>query len=105
MTRHENWLARIFISLLLALMVAGCAATATRESTGEYIDDSAITANVKAAIYDDAELKIGQISVQTFKGVVQLSGFVNTPAAVSKAGKLAAAAKGVVSVKNSLVVK
>jgi osmotically-inducible protein OsmY len=86
-------------------MIAGCASTATRESTGEYIDDSAITANVKAVIYDDAELKIGQISVETYKGVVQLSGFVNSPMAVAKAGKLAASVKGVVSVKNSLVLK
>ena len=94
-----------FVSLLLAVIIAGCASTPTRESTGEFIDDSAITANVKAAIYEDADLKVGQISVETYKGVVQLSGFVNSPAAVDKAGKLAASVKGVVSVKNSLVLK
>jgi osmotically-inducible protein OsmY len=105
MKKQVNWTARIFVCLVFAFLITACASTATRESTGEFIDDSVITANVKAAIYDDAELKIGQISVETFKGVVQLSGFVNTSAAVGKAGDLAAAVKGVVSVKNSLVVK
>lgn len=105
MENKTSWTLRFCIGLLFAVMIAGCASTATRESTGEYIDDSAITANVKAVIYDDAELKIGQISVETYKGVVQLSGFVNSPAAVAKAGKLAASVKGVVSVKNSLVLK
>ncbi|MDK9707318.1 MAG: BON domain-containing protein [Desulforhopalus sp.] len=93
------------MSLLFAAMISSCASTATRESTGEFIDDSAITANVKTAIYDHPDLKVGQISVETYKGVVQLSGFVNSPAAVTKAGQIAAAAKGVVSVKNSLVLK
>ncbi len=105
MENKTCWTTVFFVSLLFAVMIAGCASTATRESTGEFIDDSAITANVKAVIYDDADLKIGQISVETYKGVVQLSGFVNSPAAVAKAGKLAASVKGVVSVKNSLVLK
>jgi osmotically-inducible protein OsmY len=96
---------RIYVSLLVAAMTAGCAATATRESTGEFIDDSAITANVKTVIYNDPELKIGQISVETYKGVVQLSGFVNSTAAIAKASHLAASAQGVVSVENSLILK
>lgn len=105
MKHRTSWKTAFPAGLLLTLLVSGCAATATRESTGEYIDDSAITAHVKAAIYDDPDLKIGQISVQTFKGTVQLSGFVNSPINVAKAGKIAASVKGATSVKNDLIVK
>ena len=83
-------------------MVAG---SATKESTGEYIDDSGITASVKAVIYNDPMLKVGQISVESYKGVVQLSGFVDSRQAAAKAVELARSVKGVTSVKNSLVVK
>lgn len=105
MKDYRSWTARLCICLLFAVVIAGCASTATKESTGEYIDDSVITANVKALIYDDPELKVGQISVETYKGVVQLSGFVNSSTAVARAGSLASSVKGVVSVKNSLVIK
>ncbi|OGR17083.1 MAG: transporter [Desulfobacterales bacterium GWB2_56_26] len=105
MKSQTSWTIRFCVSLLFAVMIAGCASTATRESTGEFIDDSVITANVKSVIYNDPDLKIGQISVETYKGVVQLSGFVNSTAAVAKAGQLASSVKGVVSVKNSLVLK
>jgi osmotically-inducible protein OsmY len=69
--------------LVLAVMVAstwGCASTATKEGTGEYVDDSVITAKVKTVIYNDATLKVNEINVETFKGVVQLSGFVRSQA-------------------------
>lgn len=105
MKHHPSWKTTLLAGLLLTLLVAGCAATATRESTGEYIDDSAITAHVKAAIYEDPDLKIGQISVQTYKGVVQLSGFVNSPNAVAKAGKIAASVKGASAIQNDLIIK
>ncbi len=95
-----------FLLLLLAIAVlAGCAATRTQESTGEYVDDSTITAKVKAAIFDDPALKVFQISVETFKGAVQLSGFVNSPQVVSRAGEVASRVSGVKSVKNNLLVK
>jgi osmotically-inducible protein OsmY len=96
---------RIVIGLLLVALMAGCASSATQESTGEYIDDSGITASVKAAIYNDPMLKVGQISVETYKGVVQLSGFVDSAQAARRAVELARSVKGVKSVKNSLVVK
>jgi osmotically-inducible protein OsmY len=96
---------RIVIGLLLVALMAGCASSATQESTGEYIDDSGITASVKAAIYNDPMLKVGQISVETYKGVVQLSGFVDSAQAARRAVELARSVKGVTSVKNSLVVK
>jgi osmotically-inducible protein OsmY len=89
-----------------AMTVAmGCAATSTRESTGEYIDDTAITAKVKTAIFNDASLKSNDISVETFKGRVQLSGFVDTSANIARAGTVAKGVGGVTSVKNDLRLK
>jgi osmotically-inducible protein OsmY len=92
-------------ALLVLLVIAGCAGSRTQESTGEYFDDSTITAKVKAAILGDQELKVLQINVETFKGVVQLSGFVNSPQMVSRAVEVASRVSGVKSVKNNLIVK
>ncbi|MBE0602385.1 MAG: BON domain-containing protein [Deltaproteobacteria bacterium] len=83
----------------------GCASTRTQEGTGEYIDDSAITTKVKAEILGESTLKVFQINVETFKGEVQLSGFVDTAEKVKKAGEIARGVKGVKSVKNNLIVK
>lgn len=83
----------------------GCAATQTRESTGEYVDDTAITTKVKAAIFNEETLKTMQINVKTFKGVVQLSGFVNSAQSVKKAGEVARSVEHVTEVKNDLIVK
>lgn len=83
----------------------GCAPTRTHESAGEYVDDSAITAKVKAAILQDPALKSLQISVKTYKGVVQLSGFVDSKDMVERAGKVAGQVSGVRDVKNGLTVK
>jgi len=91
--------------LVLATSFMACAATRTHEGTGEYVDDTAITTKVKAAIFTDSELKVLQINVETFKGVVQLSGFVNSRASATKAAEVARGIKGVVEVKNDLVVK
>jgi len=91
------------IGLLTAFM--GCAATPKRASTGGYVDDSVITTKVKAAIFNEDTLKTLQINVKTFKGTVQLSGFVDSAQNVSKAGEVARRVDGVVSVENSLVVK
>jgi osmotically-inducible protein OsmY len=89
---------------LIAVFV-GCASTPTRESSGEYVDDSTITTKVKAAIFNDPSLKVFQINVETFKGQVQLSGFVDSPQAVKKAEEVARSVGGVKSVKNNLIVK
>jgi len=96
---------RSLLVLVVMAVIAGCAATRTQESTGEYLDDSTITTKVKAAIFDDPALKVFQISVETFKGVVQLSGFVNSSQVVSRAAEVAHGVSGVQSVKNSLIVK
>ena len=83
----------------------GCASTRTQESTGEYIDDSVITSKVKADILGDEHLKSFQIGVETNKGVVQLSGFVNSSHAKERAGEVASKVKGVSHVRNDLIVK
>ncbi|MBE0605913.1 MAG: BON domain-containing protein [Deltaproteobacteria bacterium] len=93
------------ICIALVAGFVGCASTSTRESTGQYVDDSTITTKVKAAIFNDPTLKVFQISVETFKGVVQLSGFVDSAEHASKAGEVARGVGGVKSVNNSLVVK
>jgi osmotically-inducible protein OsmY len=89
----------------LALTVVGCSSTPTRESTGEYLDDAAITTKVKAAIFNEPSLKSTEINVETFKGDVQLSGFVAQPADAQRAAEVARGVKGVTSVKNDIRVK
>lgn len=96
---------KIILCTLLVTSLMSCAGTSKRESTGQYVDDSAITAKVKAAIFDEDSLKSLQITVVTFKGVVQLSGFVDSLYNVQKAGQVARNVDGVRSVKNDLVVK
>lgn len=91
---------RISALFLAALLVAACAGTSTRESTGEYFDDSLITTKVKAAILEEPSLKVTQINVETMRGVVQLSGFVDSAEAGRKAVEVARAVKGVTDVKN-----
>lgn len=89
----------------LVTFTGGCAATPTSESTGEYVDDSSITLKVKSAFVKDPVVKAGNVSVETFKGVVQLSGFVNTAEEKAQAGRVAATVKGVTEVKNNIVIK
>jgi len=95
----------ILICIGLIAVFLGCASTQKREGTGEYVDDSVITTKVKAAIFNDPSLKVFQINVETFKGEVQLSGFVDSAQMVKKAGEVARSVKGVTSVKNNLNVK
>ncbi|HWL15837.1 MAG TPA: BON domain-containing protein [Opitutus sp.] len=84
---------------------SGCASTATSQSTGEYIDDKAITAKVKTAFVRDDVVKALQVDVETFKGAVQLSGFVDTAAQKTRAEQIAAGVQGVHSVTNNIIVK
>ncbi len=92
------------IAFMLATML-GCASTPKQEGTGEYIDDSVITTKVKAAVFNEPSLKSAEIHVETFKGVVQLSGFVSSEADIRKAVEVARTVKGVTSVKNGMRVK
>lgn len=97
--------ARWLITLLLIFTLSGCASTPQSSSTGEYIDDSVITAKVKSLLAQDEGLKTLQIGVETFKGVVQLSGFVNSQKTIDDAEKIARSVAGVVSVKNNIILK
>ena len=93
-----------FAALTLATMI-GCASTRTQESTGQYIDDSTITTKVKAAVFNEPSLKSAQINVETFKGQVQLSGFVGTQAEINKTVEVARAVGGVTSVRNDMRIR
>jgi osmotically-inducible protein OsmY len=95
----------LIIGLTLGCSLAACAQTSTSESTGSYVDDASITTKVKAAILDDASLKVLEIHVVTYKSVVQLSGFVDSPAMVRRAGDVAGRVAGVRSVQNDLIVR
>jgi osmotically-inducible protein OsmY len=91
--------------VLLLATAMGCASTSKQEGTGEYVDDTVITTKVKAAILNDPALKSAEINVETFKGTVQLSGFVTNQAAVNQAVVVARAVGGVKSVKNDMRIK
>ena len=104
---HMNYCNR-FAAFFLAVLVAsllGCASTATQEGTGEYLDSTVITTKVKAAIFNEPTLKSLEIKVDTFKGVVQLSGFVNSQDDIDKAVKITQQIEGVKSVKNDMQLK
>lgn len=87
------------------VVIAGCASTAKQEGTGEYVDDAVITTKVKAEIFNEPTLKSSEINVETFKGVVQLSGFVSSNANIDKAVSITRSVKGVISVKNDMRLK
>lgn len=98
---------RLFMVIiaLLFLTLLGCAASSTQESTGQYIDDATITTKVKAAIFNEPTLKSAEINVETFKGSVQLSGFVSSRADIDTAVKLTRKIEGVKEVHNSMKMK
>ena len=103
--KKRNRFVGYFVMVMVMVAFAACASTSKQESTGEYIDDSVITTKVKSLLAADDFLKSFQISVETYKGTVQLSGFVGSEKAVDKAGEIARSVKGVKSVKNDLIVK
>ncbi len=100
---QRSWFALAFAMLIL--LVGGCASTAHRESTGEYVDDVAITAKVKAALVADKEVSALDVNVETARGVVQLAGFADNQREISRAVSVARGVRGVKSVKNDLRVK
>ncbi|HEX7972538.1 MAG TPA: BON domain-containing protein [Thiobacillus sp.] len=102
--KRSNRFAAFFFALSLTSLV-GCAPTPEREGTGEYIDDTVITTKVKTAIFNEPTLKPFEIKVETFKGEVQLSGFVSSQVAIDKAVEVASGVKGVTSVRNDMRLK
>ena len=102
--KRTIWMS-VAVALAVAMPIAACTSSRTSESTGQYVDSAAITSKVKAALLNDSGLKSFNISVETFKDVVQLSGFVNSEQVKAHAGEVAAGVSGVRSVKNNLIVK
>lgn len=104
MKQLRQYVSALFLAATL-VSVVGCASTSKQEGTGEYIDDTVITSKVKAAIFNEPTLKSAEINVETFKNVVQLSGFVSSQTAINRATELARGVSGVRSVKNDMRVK
>lgn len=92
-------------ALLSSLVLVGCASTPHHESTGQYIDSSALTLKVKTKLLEDKKVKSLPITVNTYDNVVQLSGFVDTQYQKDRAERIARSVEGVTSVKDNLVVK
>jgi osmotically-inducible protein OsmY len=103
--KKKNIVIYCLVILMLIAASASCISAATEESAGEYLDDSVITTKVKSLLAEDDFLKSFQISVKTFKGTVQLSGFVDSQQAVNKASEIVKSVQGVKSIKNDLIVK
>jgi osmotically-inducible protein OsmY len=104
MTQLGKYLSPLFVAVAL-VSVVGCASTPKQEGTGEYVDDTVITGKVKSAILNEPTLKVAEINVETFKGIVQLSGFVSSQAAATKAVEVTRTVGGVKSVKNDMRIK
>lgn len=104
MLKISKLLATFLVAISMVALV-GCASTPKQEGTGEYVDDAVLTTKVKAAIFNEPTLKSMEVNVETFKGVVQLSGFVSSKTAEDKAVEVARGVKGVKSVKNDMRVK
>ena len=104
MTQLGKYLSPLFVAVAL-VSVAGCASTPKQEGTGEYVDDTVITGKVKSAILNEPSLKVAEINVETFKGIVQLSCFVSSQAAATKAVEVTRTVGGVKSVKNDMRIK
>jgi len=103
--KKRNRFVGYFVLVMLMVAFVACDSTSKQEGAAEFVDDSVITTKVKALLAEDDFLKSFQISVETYKGVVQLSGFVDSQKAVDKAGEIARGVKGAKSVKNNLNVK
>lgn len=103
---NTRFAAGLALALLVVAPLGACTtSTRTTETAGEYVDDAAVTAKVKAELLSEPGVRSFEIGVETFKGTVQLSGFVGNEAARQRAGQLAGAVPGVRAVRNSLVVK
>ena len=104
MNQISKYLSAVFLAVTLVTAV-GCSSTSKQEGTGEYVDDTVITSKVKTAIFNEPMLKSAEINVETFKGVVQLSGFVSSQSAANKAVEVVRSVGGVKSVKNDMRIK
>lgn len=99
--KYIHRISTLFAAFALATAL-GCASTAESQATGEYVDDAVITTKTKAAIFNEPSLKSAEINVETYRGVVQLSGFVSTQSDINKAVEVARTVGGVTSVRNDM---
>lgn len=100
-----NAVSGLSTAIIMTAALSGCAGSATRESTGGYIDDTVITAKVKSALLTDKTVRSTEIGVETFKGRVQLSGFVSSESVANRAVEVTRAVRGVRVVENDMKVK
>ncbi len=100
-----KFLNRLLLSLFLMSGMVGCAENAKHESTGEYFDDTILTTKIKSTFLGDSRLKMLDINVKSYKGTVQLSGFIDSQKEADRAVQLARTIKGVKAVNNSLIIK
>jgi osmotically-inducible protein OsmY len=100
MTMH-----RLLLPMLLAISISSCAVMQGQQSAGEYIDDAAITAEIKSKMAADRQVAAGAISVETLDGTTQLSGFASSQSEKDRAASIAREAKGVKSVRNDIIVR
>ena len=103
--KKRNIAIYFLILLVITSTFAACASSPKSESTSEYTDDAWITTKVKSLLAEDSVLNSFKIGVETYKGIVQLSGFVDSKETIAKAGKIAKSVKGVRSVRNDLILK
>lgn len=103
--KTTNKMVQYIVIMMLIAGIAACASTSKQSGTGEYVDDTVITTKVKSLLAADDFLKSFEISVETYKGIVQLSGFVDSQQTINRAGEIARGVQGVSSVKNNLNVK
>jgi len=103
--KHRTTAALLLAAWMAATVVVGCTSTPTQQSAGQAVDDGVVTAKVKAALVADPVTKAHQINVETFKGTVQLSGFVETDEARARALQLARDVEGVRKVKDAMEVR
>jgi osmotically-inducible protein OsmY len=103
--QHRRMPAALLAALMASTVVVGCSSAPTQQSAGEAVDDGVVTAKVKAALVADPVTKVHQINVETFKGTVQLSGFVESAEARSRALQLARDVDGVKRVKDAMDVR
>ena len=94
-----------FLAVILFATLLGCAGDSPRETSGEYVTDAWITTKIKTALVEDPQVKATEVNVETYKGTVQLSGFVSSDAAMNQAVRVARSTKGVTGVRNDMRIK
>lgn len=104
MKLSRDYITALFLVLSLIIM-GGCTVASGQKSAGEFVDDSVITTQIKTALIRDENIRAGEINVETYKGEVQLTGFVSSREAANRAVELARGVKGVTAVRNDMQIR